>query len=281
MGTLLFRNERCRGNLCFRLCSACFTRRLLQPRSLRQPSSNARKRPDPPPSARRAGTCHGATARASMAMAAHLPTIYNAREFVETGGVMSYGPNALDSVPALRRGREGVAQRVDSRSVREMRTAKLRSFPRKRESRPRTWVPATGSPRRERRGVPLAGTRREGWFLPLPGNQNTHSSVVVYSAARTLASKPDGLRASLPRDQDAGIDRVHPPRDFATARRDRIGTDYGRSNAEAPVAYRTIQSHCKAGKGSLNSQGLGVGLARAAHRRQTRFLSIPAGGADG
>src|SRR5262245_11720730 len=173
------------------------------------------------------------------------------------------------------------AQRVDSRSVREMRTAKPRSFPRKRESRPRTWVPATGSPRRERRGVPLAGTRREGWFLPLPGNQNTHSSVVVYSAARTLASKPYGLRASLPRDQDAGIDRDHPPRDFATARRDRIGTDYGRSNAEAPVAYRTIQSHCKAGKGSLNSQGLGVALARAAHRRQTRFLSIPAGGADG
>src|SRR5215831_9980557 len=82
------------------------------------------------------------------------------------------------------------AQRVDSRSVREMRTAKLRSFPRKRESRPKTWVPATGSPRRERRGVPLAGTGREGWFLPLPGNQNTHSSVVVYSAARTLASKP-------------------------------------------------------------------------------------------
>ena len=26
-----------------------------------------------------------------MAMAAHLPTIYNAREFVEAGGVMSYG----------------------------------------------------------------------------------------------------------------------------------------------------------------------------------------------
>src|SRR5262245_35802389 len=114
MGTLLFRNERCRGNLCFRLCSACFTRRLLQPRSLRQPSSNARKRPDPPPSARRAGTCHGATARASMAMAAHLPTIYNAREFVEAGGVMSYGPNASDSVPALRRGREGGGQQAVS-----------------------------------------------------------------------------------------------------------------------------------------------------------------------
>ena len=54
------------------------------------------------------------------------------------------------------------AQRVDSRSVREMRTAKLRSFPRKRESRPRTWVPATGSPRRERRGVPLAGDEERG-----------------------------------------------------------------------------------------------------------------------
>jgi hypothetical protein len=31
----------------------------------------------------------------------------------------------------------------------------------------------------------------------------------------------------------------------------------------------------------LNSQARGVALARAAHRRQTRFLSIPAGGADG
>src|SRR6516225_11041906 len=39
----------------------------------------------------------------------------------------------------------------------------LRSFPRKRESRTAlskfvNWVPAPGSPRRERRGVPLAGT---------------------------------------------------------------------------------------------------------------------------
>src|SRR5215469_12312561 len=162
-----------------------------------------------------------------------------------------------------------------------MRTAKLRSFPRKR-------YPGQGSGSLQRgprhasvAGVPLARTRREGWFLPRPGNQNTHSSVVVHWAARTLASKLYGLRASRPRDQDAGIDRDHPPRDFATARRDRIGTDYGRSNAEASVAYRTIQSHCKAGKGSLNSQGLGVALARAVHRRQTRFLSIPAGGADG
>src|SRR5262245_2660381 len=47
-------------------------------------------------------------------MAAHLPTIYNAREFVEAGGVMSYGPNASDSVPALRRGREGGGQQAVS-----------------------------------------------------------------------------------------------------------------------------------------------------------------------
>src|SRR5262249_61164879 len=60
-----------------------------------------------------------------------------------------------------------------------------------------------------------------------PGNQNTHSSVVIHWAARTLASKLYGLRASRPRDQDAGIDRDHPPRDFATGRRDRIRTDYG------------------------------------------------------
>src|SRR5262249_16631033 len=43
-----------------------------------------------------------------------------------------------------------------------IRACTLRSFPRKRESRGRArfviWVPATGSPRRKRRGVPLAGT---------------------------------------------------------------------------------------------------------------------------
>ncbi len=46
------------------------------------------------------------------------------------------------------------------------RTAKLRSFPRKRESRAKGWVPATGSPRRERRGVPLAGTSEKKRHYP-------------------------------------------------------------------------------------------------------------------
>jgi putative tryptophan/tyrosine transport system substrate-binding protein len=32
----------------------------------------------------------------TLAMAAHLPSVYNAREFVEAGGLMSYGPNASD-----------------------------------------------------------------------------------------------------------------------------------------------------------------------------------------
>jgi putative tryptophan/tyrosine transport system substrate-binding protein len=32
----------------------------------------------------------------TLAMAAHLPSVYNAREFVEAGGLMSYGPNAPD-----------------------------------------------------------------------------------------------------------------------------------------------------------------------------------------
>src|SRR5262249_40298275 len=188
-------------------------------------------------------------------MAAHLPTLYNAREFVEAGGLMCYGPNASDLFRRSADGREGGGQKAVS-SLNESISFRARNaysktliIPAKAESRPRTWVPATGSPSRERRGMPLAGTRREGWFLPRPGNQHTHASVVVHWAARTLASKLYGLRASRPRDQEAGIDRDPPPRDFATARRDRIGTDYGRSNAEASVAYRTIQSHCKAGKG--------------------------------
>jgi ABC-type uncharacterized transport system substrate-binding protein len=32
----------------------------------------------------------------TLATGAHLPTIYNSREYVETGGLMSYGPNFLD-----------------------------------------------------------------------------------------------------------------------------------------------------------------------------------------
>ncbi len=32
----------------------------------------------------------------TLAMAAQLPSVYNAREFVEAGGLMSYGPNAPD-----------------------------------------------------------------------------------------------------------------------------------------------------------------------------------------
>ena len=32
----------------------------------------------------------------TLAMAAQLPTVYNARDFVEAGGLMSYGPNALE-----------------------------------------------------------------------------------------------------------------------------------------------------------------------------------------
>src|SRR5262249_12363625 len=94
-----------------------------------------------------------------------------------------------------------------------------------------------------------------------------------------LGSGRYGLRASRAPVQNAGVDREDPPRDFATARRDRLGTDYDRPSAEAFVAYRTIrQSHCKGGKSSLNLQGGGVALARAAHRRQTPFPSDPCWG---
>ena len=34
--------------------------------------------------------------RAALALSARLPTIYGLREFVEAGGLMSYGPNFLD-----------------------------------------------------------------------------------------------------------------------------------------------------------------------------------------
>src|SRR5262249_5413796 len=50
---------------------------------------------------------------------------------------------------------------ADDAVTRLKSTHLFRSFPRKRESRgrgPQPWVPATGTPRRERRGVPLAGT---------------------------------------------------------------------------------------------------------------------------
>src|SRR5262249_51550150 len=276
MGTLPVRNERCRAVFVFAYAPPALNAGYYSRAACAKPSSSARKRP---PTRRLLHDVPGL----AMAQPRDHPcrgdggpsTIYNAREFVEAGGVMCYGPNASDLFRRSADGREGGGQQAVS-SLNEWISFRARNaysktplIPAKAESRPRTWVTATGSPPRECRGVPLAGTRREGGFLPRPGNKNTHSSVVVHGAARPFASKLYGLRASRPRDQDAGIDRDHPPRDFGTARRDRIGTDYGRSNAEASVAYRTIQSHCKAGKGALNSQGLAVALARAAHRRQT------------
>jgi len=45
-------------------------------------------------------------------MAAHLPAIYNAREFVEAGGSMCYGPNASDLFRRSADGREGGGQQA-------------------------------------------------------------------------------------------------------------------------------------------------------------------------
>src|SRR5262245_42724823 len=177
MGTLLFRNERCRGNLCFRLCSVCFTRRLLQPRSLRQAEFQCPYAPRP------AAFC--TTGRDlpwrnrarihTLAMAAHLPTIYNAREFVEAGGLMSYGPNASDLFRRSADGREGGGQQAVS-SLNESISFRARNAYSKtplnsRESGiqakdlgPCNGVPATrtsrGAPRGdEERGVVFAATR--------------------------------------------------------------------------------------------------------------------------
>src|SRR5262249_40620204 len=58
---------------------------------------------------------------------------------------------------------------------------KLRSFPRKRESSAEGWVPATGSPRRERRGAPLAGTSGR-----VPGNTRHYPTHKGLGAARAM-----------------------------------------------------------------------------------------------
>src|SRR5262249_7069114 len=166
-------------------------------------------------------------------MAAHLPTIYNAREFVEAGGVMSYGPNASDLFRRSADGREGGGQQAVS-SLNESISFRARNaysntplIPAKTGTPSKDLGPCKGVPAtRASRGAP-PGTRREGRFLPRPGDQNTHSSVVIHWAAGPPRSKSNGPRAPRPGNKDAGIDRDHPPRDFATGRRDRIGTDYG------------------------------------------------------
>src|SRR5262249_27139792 len=104
----------------------------------------------------------------SLAPAVALPAPRHDRR--RTGAAGS-PPGGFPFVELTWRGCEmgGGARGVGSRlSFYRCRT-KLRSFPRKRESRAHKrvharlrramgWVPATGSPRRERRGVPLAGT---------------------------------------------------------------------------------------------------------------------------
>src|SRR5262249_43948027 len=190
------------------------------------------------------GRCRNRARIHTLAMATHLPTIYNARKFVEAGGVMSYGPNASDLFRRSADGREGGGQQAVSsldlvpcaKCVQQNSAHSRESGIQAKDLGPCNGVPAT----RASRGAPR-GDEERGVVLPRPENQNTHASVLPHWAARPLASKLYGPRAPRPRDKDGGIDRDPPPRDFATARRDRIGTDYGRSNAEASVAYRTIQ----------------------------------------
>src|SRR5262249_13990841 len=101
-------------------------------------------------------------------MAAHLPTLYNAREFVEAGGLMCYGPNASDLFRRSADGREGGGQQAVS-SLNESISFRARNaysktplIPAKAESRPRTWVPATGSA--SVAGCPSQGRGERGGF---------------------------------------------------------------------------------------------------------------------
>src|SRR5262249_23638941 len=72
-------------------------------------------------------------------------------------------------------------------------------------------------------------------------------AITVAAAARIPWERAYGLRASHSPDQDAGVDRDDPLRDFAIARGDSIGLEHDRSIATAFVAHRTIYApHCKA-----------------------------------
>ena len=111
----------------------------------------------------------------TLAMAAHLPTIYNAREFVEAGGVMSYGPNASDLFRRSADGREGGGQQAVSslnestlvpcaKCVQQNSAHSRESGIQAKDLGPCNGVPATrasrGAPRGdEERGVVFAATR--------------------------------------------------------------------------------------------------------------------------
>src|SRR5262249_15062996 len=100
--------------------------------------------------------------------------------------------------PGDPRGRRGARRRLPPR-IRRARAHRQRgaprpslnispSFPRKRESRAKDWVPATGTPRRERRGVPLAGTNGEADALSLYSSIcSGRRTVCPEAAARSMA----------------------------------------------------------------------------------------------
>src|SRR6266487_2174652 len=89
-----------------------------------------------------------------------------------------FGPARASSRPL----REFPSRRAGARAIIvcqvEVRLrAKFRSFPRKRAYRSKIWVPATGSPRREHRGVPLAGTSAREWTTARRGGTSISGAI--------------------------------------------------------------------------------------------------------
>ena len=103
----------------------------------------------------------------TLAMAARLPAIYNSREYVETGGLMSYGPNFPDMFRrAGRHGRQDSQGREASRPAgRAADQVRARHQPQDRQgARPRR---AADAARPRRRGDRMSAPGKAGAIQPV------------------------------------------------------------------------------------------------------------------
>src|SRR2546430_11088746 len=119
-----------------------------------------------------------------------------------------FGPARASSRPW----RESPSRRAGARAIIvcqvEVRLrAKFRSFPRKRAYRSKIWVPAMGSPRRERRGVPLAGTSAREWTTARRVISLALLMVFVVATAAVAQTAVD-LQLVLAVDTSGSVDQI-------------------------------------------------------------------------
>ena len=179
MGTLPVRNERYRAVFVFAYAPLALNAGYYSRAACAKPSSSARKRP---PTRR---LLHDGPGLAMAQPRAHPylgdggpSTIYNAREFVEAGGVMCYGPNASDLFRRSADGREGGGQQAVS-SLNESISFRARNaysktplIPAKAGIQAKDLGPCNGVPAtRSVAGCPSRGRGERGGFCRYQGTK--------------------------------------------------------------------------------------------------------------